>query len=82
MEQPPEVSRLLARLDELAAAIETERRRHDAAMSPLLDERNGIFAALAEHGWSRRHIARVSGVTSSAVQNALKPWPRRPRRKR
>jgi hypothetical protein len=73
------VERLLARLAELRAAIETERQRHEEAERPLVTERNEILHALEQAGLSRRQLAEAAGMTSaSSVQKILKP----PQRKR
>jgi hypothetical protein len=68
------VERLLARLDELRAAIEAERQRHEETLRPLVTERNQILHALEQAGLSRRQLAEAAGMTSaSSVQKILKP---------
>lgn len=70
------VERLLERLAELRAAIETERRRHEEAERPLITERNEILHVLEQAGLSRRQLAKAAGMTSaSSVQKILKPRP-------
>lgn len=71
------VERLLNRLAELRAALEAERERHEEAERPLLKQRNEVFRALTQAGLSRRQIADAAGLTVGAVQEVIRPRPRR-----
>jgi hypothetical protein len=67
------VEGLFARLQELRAAIEVERKRHQEAERPLLTERDEILRALEREGLSLRQLGDAAGLRSAdSVRKALR----------